>query len=171
MAGGKHVRDSSRPAGKMIPSAALPRRRHEGDVPEPVALEEGHTNPICLMFLGTRDWAGSTDQFTTACTSCAFTLASTAVRSVAVESYTSVIAMVIPFGGASFSSWALPPWPKPVLLTTTPMRLMPSCFIVVNIACAAKLSICGVLKTHFATGLTIVAAAAHEMRICSFWSA
>ncbi len=35
---------------------------------------------------------------------------------------------------------------------------------------AAKASFCGVLNTHFATGFTMVSAAAHERRMVSFWS-
>ena len=44
---------------------------------------------------------------------------------------------------------------------------MPISFIVAKIICAAKLSIGAILNTHFATGLTMVSAAAQERRIVS----
>src|SRR3989339_344591 len=133
-------------------------------LPNPWLWKSGTPIFSCFMFFATMAWAGSMDQFTTACTFFDFSLASTPVRSVAVLSYTSEMRMVMLFSGASFSSCSLPALPKPVLLDTTPILGMPIFFMVSNILIAAWLSFWGTLNTYLASGFTMTSAAAQETR-------
>ena len=83
MAGGQRVGHQQAPAGEDVPSAASPPACTYLMLPKPWLWNRGTVMPSCFMFLATRDWAGSMDQLTTACTSLALSLVSTPVRSVA----------------------------------------------------------------------------------------
>ena len=78
------------------------------------------------MFLARMAWAGTIDQLTTAWISgLARNLATLAVRSVALLSYTSSATMVMPKSAAFLASCSLPALPKPSLAASTAILLMP----------------------------------------------
>ena len=117
------------------------------------------------MFLITIACAGTTDQLTIAWTFAALILVTSAVRSLALASYTSLAAIVMPYSGASFSICPFPAFPKPSLPERTPILEIFIFFICWKILMTASLSFWGVLNTHFATGLTIASAAAQDRRM------
>src|SRR5512135_245866 len=125
----------------------------------------GTLRPIWRAFLMTIACAGSIDQLMIAWTLAALTLVTSAVRSLAALSYTSLARIRMPNDGASFSICPFPAFPKPVLLERTPIRVIFLFFISLKILMTASLSFWGVLNTHFATGLTIASAAAQDRRI------
>src|SRR3990172_6911594 len=156
---------SSRPAGKSTPSAASPAASTYLMFPNPWLWKMGPLNPIWRAFLITIACAGSIDQFRIASTPAALTFVTSAVRSEAALSYTSLARTVIPCSGASFMICSSPALPNPVLLDRTPILLIFIVFICWKILTTASLSFCGVLNTYFATGLTITSAAAQDRRI------
>src|SRR5512147_1442704 len=134
-------------------------------LPKPWLWKMGTLSPICRAFLITIAWAGSMDQLTIAWTPAAFTFVTSAVRSVAALSYTSLITIWIPCSGASFSICSLPALPNPVLEERTPIFVIFIFFIWSKILMTASLSFWGVLNTYLATGFTMTSAAAQDRRI------
>src|SRR3990170_866192 len=133
--------------------------------PNPWLWKMGIVRPICRAFLIAIACAGSIDQFRIAWTLAALIFVTSAVRSEAALSYTSLARIRMPYAVASFSICAFPAFPKPVLLERTPILEIFIFFICWKILMTASLSLCGVLKTYMATGLTITSAAAQDRRI------
>src|SRR5512140_61964 len=149
----------------MTPSAAAPAASTYLMFPNPWLWKMGTLRPIWRAFLITIACAGSIDQFTIAWTLAALILVTSAVRSLAALSYTSLATIVMPCSGASFSICPFPEFPKPVLLERTPILVIFIFFICWKILRIASLSFWGVLNTYLATGLTIASAAEQDIRI------
>ena len=122
------------------------------------------------MFLATIAGPGGVPQHTTACAFVPLIFVSWISIVVSFGPYSSSVTTLIPAAGISFSISRRPPLPKPVLSEREAMRVIFFSLRYSMIFSIAMRSVCGVLKTHFLTGSTMVTPAAQEINGTSTFS-